>query len=112
MEWTLDFISMKSSYLVTHSSHFLRINSVAISKQVVVSEVKASVLITIQVPRMCQVLFLKNNLLQKANKSNLKSEVSINQWDLVSLNKNDRPLPILYVTEKEKEREWKLLFLN
>lgn len=45
VEWTLDFISMKSSYLVTHSSHFLRIKSVAISKQVVVSEVKASVLI-------------------------------------------------------------------
>lgn len=54
----------------------------AIPKQLVVSDIEASVFIKVQVPRMCCFIFLKLNSLQKANKSNLTSEVSIHQLNL------------------------------
>lgn len=60
---------MKSSYLVHTVATFKRINIVAISKQVVVSDVKASVLIKIQLPRLCQVLFFKNRIHYKKQTS-------------------------------------------
>lgn len=94
----------------THSSHFLRINIMAISKQVVVSHVEASVLIKIPKFPECVKFYLKktqNWIHYKKQTSQTNLEVSASQLALVSSNKNDQPIPILYV-EKEREKEWEL----
>lgn len=87
----------------------------AISKQVVISHVEPLVLIKIPKFPEC-VKFYKKHKNKKRNRIHYKKqtsqtdlEVRLNQLALVSLNKNDQPIPILY---REKEREGEELFLG